>query len=440
MELLLFLLALSAYLLWISWSFHVLSFFLFIVSISLSLLLLLKKSFPILKKYPIFTCIAFVILISHAVGVFLPEVGFDALWYHLPITKTFVETHKTVFDVHLYQSAMPRLGSYLFVLPYMVLGTFGVKIFTYILGLLLFFQVFRLSRVFLSQKDSFILLLVFMSFHTISWQMSSAYVDMLRTLFEVSCVLFLFKKNRLRYALYAGVFMGIALSVKTLTLFFLPIYLLFILYKYGHTYTIVFCISSLMVVMPMYIQSYLWTGNFLYPLFEKLNGSEQMLGEGYSSLKDWVLSRVIRLPTLPFMMSISSESYTTPLFMFSIPFMFLKAKTLHKDIASLLLFTVALFIMWFFIPPLSVRYILTGFVLFLILSFYVVKDIQKKHIFYAMCFVGICINMIIRFGTHVSSRDYLLGRQTEQSYIQKYDVGISKGPIEHWYEKYYKNK
>lgn len=440
MELLLFFLALSAYLLWISWSFKIVSLLLFILSLLFILILLIKKSYPILKKYPILVIIFIIILSIHAVGVFLPEVGFDALWYHLPITKTFVMTHQTVFDPNMYQSAMPRLGSYLFVFPYLALGTLGVKIFTFAVGIILFFQTFKLSRMFLPQKDSLILMLVFMSFHTISWQMSSAYVDILRTLFEVSALIFLLKKNRLHFALYAGILIGISLSIKMLSLFFIPLYLAFLLYKHGVRYTFIFFASACMVVVPMYLQSYIWTGNFLYPLFEKLNGQEQILGEGFSSTKDWIISRFIHLPTLPLMISISSESYTTPLYIFCLPFILIKSKLLGPEKLSLLLFTISLFILWFFIPPLSVRYNLLGFILLLIFSFYAVRDLRKKYIFYAVCFLGIFVNMSIRVGAHISSKEYLLGMESEQAYVEKYAVGISKGPIENWYQEYFKNK
>jgi hypothetical protein len=78
------------------------------------------------------------------VGIFLPG-GFDALWYHLTITHGMLHFQSNVYIPELYQSAMPRLGSFIFAVPFFAAQEFGVKILCYVLALITMLSVFRLA-------------------------------------------------------------------------------------------------------------------------------------------------------------------------------------------------------------------------------------------------------------------------------------------------------
>ena len=133
----------SGYVLWFSWA-----WFPFAVCLQVfATLLLIRDVWNEGKKFAqsahIYVRMLFVLLaLLYAVPIVLPEVGFDALWYHLPITEVFVHTHVLAFIPELYQSAMPRLGSLMFAPSYVVGGVFGVKIFVYIVSHLLGFPGF----------------------------------------------------------------------------------------------------------------------------------------------------------------------------------------------------------------------------------------------------------------------------------------------------------
>lgn len=439
-----FLFGVSAYLLWISWALHFPTTVLFGVATLLACFKLLKSGISLWKYSIPFFAVAVFMLMSHAVGLFLPEVGFDAVWYHLPITEVFARIHETIFIPELYQSAMPRLGSYLFAFPYITGGVFAVKLVTYMLGLLLLYQTYIFASRYLEKKLSIFVCLLFLSFHTIAWQMSSAYTDILRSLFEVTALLLLDKKSHRTGEIFlAGLFVGFALSTKLVALFFFPAFMFYVWLKHGWKSCLSFILGAFLTIAPWYIQSYQWTGNPIFPLFQSLTGQEQLLGEGFSSVSAWIGANLLRIPFLPVFMSVHSESLTTPLFFFAYPFLILSYKKMMKNEKLLLVFTLLFLIPWLLLPPVSVRYGLTGFIVMLILCIWAIWKKARtnrviRYVFYGVCFFGILMNMTIRMGSHVSALSYLSGKESLKEYVAGYAIGISKGPLEKWYSGYWK--
>lgn len=61
------------------------------------------------------------------IGALGPELGFDALWYHLPIPQTWLANQKITFlGGDLYYSGLPKLIDMLYVYPGSQLIHFGV--------------------------------------------------------------------------------------------------------------------------------------------------------------------------------------------------------------------------------------------------------------------------------------------------------------------------
>lgn len=433
----LLLLGLSAYLLWLSWSFEWVSVVLFTFGLLFCALPLARSALGARQFLPFSILITFMFL-SHAVGIFLPETGFDAVWYHLPITEVATSARESVFIPELYQSAMPRLGSYLFVFPYMWFGVAGVKVFVYLLGLVLLRQVYRLSCIFLPAKTSMLASVVFLSFHTIAWQMSSAYVDTLRTIFEISALLLMVEYGERRSVL-AGVFLGFSLATKLLSLFFFPVFIFYAVLRRGWKYGGITLLSAIVTILPWYVQAYQWTGNPLYPLFRILNGVEQLNGLRYQSVAAWIMHGLMKIPVLPVVMSMNTESYTTPLFLFSFPFLLVSFRTLPKHLKHMFAITLLFMGIWLLIPPVSVRYALTGFILSMIVCLSVLRTRNTpRWLLYGVCGVGIVVNMTIRLGAHAAALPYFTGKETVREYIGRHSVGISKGPMEKWYGGYWK--
>src|SRR3990167_9973532 len=80
-------------------------------------------------------------------GVFLPELGFDALWYHLPLSKLLLTRGQWYFPGGLYYySAMPRLAEVISLPLFSLIGYHGPKLVQFFAGLGVVFLIFRLAK------------------------------------------------------------------------------------------------------------------------------------------------------------------------------------------------------------------------------------------------------------------------------------------------------
>jgi len=133
-----------------------------------------------------------IIWLSHLVQVFVPETGFDALWYHLPIVKAMVENRGLVYLPNLYQSVNPLFADLFFALGYVVLGDLGTKIVAYLFALGLMVVSYLLARKYLNRNWSLLLITLVSTFQVVSWQSASFYIDLAKAFFEITALLFLF--------------------------------------------------------------------------------------------------------------------------------------------------------------------------------------------------------------------------------------------------------
>src|SRR5258708_1946884 len=87
-----------------------------------------------------------VIWFIHLLGVFVPETGFDAVWYHLPIVSEFAKLHRVMYLPDFYQSLNPLWSDLIFLHGYQLAGEIGAKFVAYIFGLSFLFVSYQLAR------------------------------------------------------------------------------------------------------------------------------------------------------------------------------------------------------------------------------------------------------------------------------------------------------
>lgn len=243
-----------------------------------------KNSLKILK-HDFIAFLLFLILLGQIcvnfIGVLGPEIGFDALWYHLTLPKLYL-LHHAIFHIPgglLYYSDMPKFVELL----YTGALSFGSPIFAkcihFSFGLCTLIVLYKMSRKFLSTRWSLIALVIFYANLVVGWESISAYVDLGRTLFElVSLYAFILwtEKNEKKYIIFSALFMGVAITIKLLAIGSLAILsLLLIATAYSKKKTvfeivkmlIVFIFLALIVPAPWFIFSFAHTGNPLYPFF-----------------------------------------------------------------------------------------------------------------------------------------------------------------------------
>ncbi len=382
----------------------------------------------------------------HFLQVLVPETGFDALWYHLPVIKEILLIQKLTYLPDLYQSVNPLFSDLYFLSGYSVLGTIGTKIIAYIFSIFLISSVYYLSRIFLSRKYSLVLIAIVSVFQVVSWQSASFYIDIPKAFFEISGLYFILsdlnrskQKNRLR-EIVGLLFFSASLATKLFSIILLPI-VLFVSYltKRSFENILVNCVIVLLLPSFYYSFSYIHTGELFYSFTEHFRKLSEIGGE--ESIVRYVLLKSIQLPR-SILLFFSARDYVFPL----LPFFFIpivakwKEIVSDKKIASLLFFSISQWFVWWFVPPLSTRYALSGFITLLILGltvvtkYYIQSNKQEKiFAFFLLSFVFLLF--LPRLMIAKRSLQYILTPQTQREYLEQFYDGSIDEKIDAWYFK-----
>jgi len=213
-----------------------------------------KQKFILVASTAIFAAL----VLLNFLTVFTPEIGFDALWYHLTLPKLWLFKHQWFFPGGLmYYSVMPRLSETLFIPLVALTGYIGPKFLQFSAGLGAALLTYRISRFLkISKFHSTMATFSFYITWLVSWQSGSAYIDLIRTFLEISALWSLIRGKWLRGSL----FLGLAIGTKWLSLGSLAIYALI----FGPQ--IIF--PALLIASPWFIIAAYFTRNPVYPLFE----------------------------------------------------------------------------------------------------------------------------------------------------------------------------
>ncbi len=117
------------------------------------------------------------------VGALGPELGFDALWYHLTSAKLFLE-NKSINPIPgnlLYWSALPRLGDIIYAVALKLGSETLTKLVHYFFGLLSTFLIYKLANKHLSKLASLASSLLFYTSLLVGWLSTTSYIDLMVT-------------------------------------------------------------------------------------------------------------------------------------------------------------------------------------------------------------------------------------------------------------------
>lgn len=280
------------------------------------------------------------------IAVLGPELGFDALWYHLTLPQLFINTHRWFFDGGLlYYSAMPRLAETLFIPLLQLCGTSGPKFFQFASGLITVYFVYQIAREFYDRNRSLLGALLFYSTWLVSWQSGSAYVDLIRTMFETVALYFALKDKKI----FAGIALGLAIGVKWHALGTMLIFGAFI--------SPIIIPIALITASPWFFLAWKFTGNPVFPLFQSLTTVTQLsqVDPGFFGLFS-VLRRFVSIPiSLIFTIDDFLNPLLSPLFFLGAFFVLKKS---NYRLKSVLIVSLLGLISWQLTPPPSARYLL----------------------------------------------------------------------------------
>lgn len=395
--------------------------------------------------------ILFLTLLSHAAGVFLPETGFDALWYHLPLIAEYVQEHRLVMNPLMYQSLYPQLGDMIFALGFQVGGVFGAKVVAYAVMLSVLASVYAWSREEMDVRLSLATTSVVALFQVVGWQASSIYVDLISGLFLIgSCWLLFSKKIQDRWSILSMVFFASLLATKFINLASIPLFLCFFLYyliwQNNHLQSKLFAfftvITSIILASFYYLRAKWYTGSLLYPIGTQhaVPVIEQMQRGGWS---DWLMHRLVTLYRFPTDFFLFNDGYTTILFILFIPFaLYILKKSQDARIQFLPYFLVGGygFAFWWFFPPPSTRYVI-GQVIVLWIGWMI---LVSKHLktqssqiitngLFSVIIVTLILHLTIRLAVNTRAVPYLLGFEDQQQYLSRFKNGFTDEKIEAFY-------
>jgi hypothetical protein len=371
----------------------------------------------------------------HSLQVFTPETGFDALWYHLPLAQQTVTNHRFVGDPTFYQSFNPQFSDSIFYLGFAVLGDFGTKIVAYLFSLTLIATVYVLSRLFLNRQQSLLTILLVSSFQVISWQSASFYIDIANAVWQLSSLVVILKWQRMN--INGGFFLGASLATKLFSILLLPVMAVITWITNGKKAALFFIVASLVVVAPFYLFAEKISGNAFYSAFHHV-GKLSEIGNA-SSISQYVLERTLSIP-MAFYQLVVSREYTTPLIIILFPLLiiFRKKFVTDKKLISLVIFSIFQLLTWWYLPPTSVRYALSGFITATILVVYFLNILAKNSHHKQLLFYGLILAGIIAFPVRlmVANRSllFLTGQQTKEEYIQQFYDGNVDAVLKKWHK------
>ncbi len=356
-----------------------------------------------MDKQKLITIAALVIfsalVLLNLLTVFTPELGFDALWYHLTLPKLWLLKRQWFFPGGLlYYSAMPRLSETIFIPLISLTGYVGPKIIQFLSGLGTAYLTYSISRYL--KLNKFFSLLAASAFYItwlVSWQSGSAYIDLIRTFLETGALWFLLRGKWVR----GSILLGLAIGTKWLSLGSLFIYA----FIFGPN--LIF--PALLIALPWFVIALHFTGNPVYPLLEPF------LSHTLPTIKS-LIPRILLSPltvTKPF------DDFLTPMagvFVIFTVFNFLRSSGNIKKVALLgilgAVYSVTL-------NPPSSRFILPYLPAICISTMYFVADQKRlfRDIFNYLLIASFIFILCLRLIAIQKYIPFLMGTQSRDQFL-----------------------
>ncbi len=351
-------------------------------------------------------CLGLIILLAliNLLAVFSPEIGFDALWYHLTLPKLFLLQHRWYYPGGLlYYSAMPRLAETLFIPLLALFGATGPKLLQFISGLVITYLTYLLARNWFDQTRSALGALLFYATWLVSWQSGSAYVDLIRAVFETIALLLALKGKHIT----SGIFLGLALGTKWHALGSLLIF--------GLIFSPLIPVLALITAIPWILLAWHLTGNPFYPLLEPfmyLTQLQQVPGNFFRPL-----IAIQRLISIPIHLSFPFDDMLNPLLG---PLFIIGATKKNR----LLLFSLLGLVYWQLTPPPSSRYLLPYLPAVIVVG---LSALDFPRLNRVLTFLIFSTTILIIFGRSSANSRYLpviLNRQTVNQFLAQNSIRL----------------
>lgn len=387
---------------------------------------LFKKHTPLDRFSKIVLVLVVVICIINLIGALGPETAFDSLWYHLTIPKIFLMQHQIMHipGSLFYYSDMPKLGEMLYVLPLSVKSLLFAKLVHFTFGILSIIVLYLMSLRFMDRKKSLIAVLIFASNLVFSWESTTAYIDLIRTFFEIMAfwgfTIWYQEKDR-KMLMESAVILGLSISTKLIgagSLIVFP----FLIYLFGKDLfkdknarikeILKYILVCLAIPMPWFVFAFLNTGNPIYPLITKYYPTSLSLN---------LINPVYFLKTF-FDLFLHNQDPISPLYLILFPLALVFYKKFDKNMKIILAYCILSLIVWYVTPNSGGgRFILPYLPAFSLLSAYLIyqkKELQKFLFF--IVFVIAISSIGYRALATAKVVPVVLGFQSNKEYLTKH--------------------
>jgi len=196
------------------------------------------------------------------IGALGPELGFDALWYHLTEAKLFL-ARQSIAPIKgnlLYWSGLPRLAEIIFSLALSIWDERLPKLIHWLAGIISTWLIYKLARKKYSSLASITASLLFYSTLLVGWLSTTSYIDLIVTAIFLSAFYSQKQVSRVFYLILLGatkltaVPLGLAVS-------WIP--------------------WALLGLLPFMVINYKATGNPVYPFLENLQLTQEYFFNGF---------------------------------------------------------------------------------------------------------------------------------------------------------------
>ncbi len=354
------------------------------------------------KKLILFLWTPLILLaIINLLTVFTPEIGFDALWYHLTLPKLWLLKKQWYFEGGLlYYSVMPRLTETLFIPLIKMTGFIGPKLIQYLSGIGTGIIIWKISS---KLKYSTVLKLVTVSLFygtwLVSWQSGSAYIDLFRTLLEALALYYILGDSLIK----GGIFLGLAIGTKWLSLGSVCIYAL--------VFGAPLLIPALLLSAPWLYLAYSYTGNPVYPLFSPLL---------HQSLLP-VTTIINNIIFLPIVATFPYDDFLSPLVGILIVLSIIALFSRNKIIQKISLIGILGTIYSLILNPPSSRFMLPYLPALIISAVYTVGKLKVnlQKVFIYLAIVSSMIILGMRIFAIIKYVPLLIGKETQNTFLSK---------------------
>src|SRR5680860_564972 len=221
------------------------------------------------------------------------------------------------------------------------------KIMHFSFGILSLLALYKLSRKFLPVSFSILAVVIFYSNIAVAWQSTTAYVDLARTFFEIMALwgfIEWIKSNERKWLIESSVLLGLAASVKIISLMSFIIFLLLILFQKKDTKLkiknmLIYSIPLFLVLFPWLIFSFINTQNPIYPFLSE-SVSINKFSIGFLNPINFI-SEILNV-------FIKAADPISPIYLIFIPLILVKYKRFRKSLKIVTLYGLFALAGWYF--------------------------------------------------------------------------------------------